>query len=240
MQSRRDIPGRHGTDTTASVSPTTVADDLVFDTVAGGSALNIDSNQASQWNTSTTNIFGAASTKTATTSSTSMSWTLTSGNWAIGAVTIKPVHTSVSCASTASSVSSITDTHTTGTGSNRLMLVGVSWNSNATAAATTGVTFTPDGGGPLVTLNKVIERQRSGQMRYSAIYSYLSPPSGQAGTVAVTFANTVSNGIVVGVANFAGVDQITPIGATNGADGAAATTFNVSVATARQQRTGVR
>ena len=226
--------GATGTGTTASVSPTTVAGDLVFDTVAGGSALTIDPSQASQWNTSTTNIFGAASTKTATTSSTSMSWTLTSGAWASGAVTIKPVNNSVSCAATVTSASSITDTHTTGTGNNRLMLVGVVWNAGSSSAKipTTGVTFTY--GETTLTLTKQIEREHgsSGSYRYASIYSYLNPPSGQPGTVTVNFSVNVTNGIVVGVANLAGVDQTTPIPATNANSGAAATTFNVSVPTA--------
>jgi hypothetical protein len=53
--------------------------------------------------------------------------------------------------------------------------------------------------------------------RYSAIYSLLSPPSGQTGTVTITYSGSVSNGIVAGAANFKGVDQTTPLGISAGA-----------------------
>ena len=44
---------------------------------------------------------------------------------------------------TADDVNSISFPHTTGTGTNRLTLVGVSWNSDATATSISSVTFTP-------------------------------------------------------------------------------------------------
>ncbi|MGD9118650.1 MAG: hypothetical protein PVJ08_07985, partial [Dehalococcoidia bacterium] len=107
--------------------------------------------------------------------------------------------------------------HTTGTGTNRLMLVGVSWNSNATEASIDSVTFTPSGEDPIV-LDYVIERKKATDPRYAAIYSLLNPPSGQAGTVTVNFDASVGNGIVVGVANFAGVDLADPLEAPSFAD----------------------
>jgi uncharacterized repeat protein (TIGR02543 family) len=119
---------------------------------------------------------------------------------------------------TADDVSSITINHTTGTGTNRLMLVGVSWNCGTTDRTISSVTFTPDGGSATA-LAEVITEQTGTQLRYSAIYSLLDPPSGQAGTVTVTFSGSVSNGIVAGVANFAGVDQATPLGPSDGANG---------------------
>jgi hypothetical protein len=116
---------------------------------------------------------------------------------------------------TANTVSSINIDHTTGTGADRLMLVGVSWNTFNTSGITIdSVTFTPDGGGA-VALNEVISQQGS-TYRYAAIYSLLDPPIGQAGTVTVNFTGSVDYGIVVGVANFAGVDQTTPLGTSNG------------------------
>jgi len=66
-------------------------------------------------------------------------------------------------------------------------------------------------------LNLVKTQQAGTQLRYSAIYSLLNPPNGAAGTVTVTFSGSVSYGIVVGAANFAGVDQTTPLGTPNGA-----------------------
>ena len=116
----------------------------------------------------------------------------------------------------AANASSVSFSHTTGTGANRLLLVGVSWNSGSTARTISSVTFTPSGGSA-VALNPVITQQVSGQNRYSAIYRLLNPLSGQTGMVAVTFSGQVSNGIVAGAANFAGVNQTTPLGTPAGA-----------------------
>jgi len=114
---------------------------------------------------------------------------------------------------TADDVSSISITHTTGTGTNRLMLVGVSWNCGTTDRTISSVTFTPSGGSA-VGLTEVITQlgYNTSNPRYSAIYRLLNPTSGQAGTVTITFSGSVSNGIVAGVANFAGVNQTTPFG----------------------------
>jgi hypothetical protein len=111
--------------------------------------------------------------------------------------------------------------HTTGTGTNRLMLVGVSWNSATTATTISSVTFTPSGGSATA-LSPVITRQNSWAYRYTAIYSLVNPPSGTSGTVAVTLSTSVTNGVVAGAANFAGVDQTTPLGPAKGADGVSA------------------
>ena len=95
---------------------------------------------------------------------------------------------------------------------------GVSWNCGAgtTDRTITSVTFTPSGSSAL-NLSLVKKQQAGTQLRYAAIYSLLNPPSGQAGTVTVTFSGSVSNGIVAGIANFKGVDQWTPLGTANGA-----------------------
>ena len=119
---------------------------------------------------------------------------------------------------TGNTVSSLTIDHTTGTGTDRLLVVGVSWNCGTTDRSISSVTFTPSGGSAIA-LAEVITQlgvNSSSDPRYSAIYSLLNPPSGVAGTVTVTFSGSVSNGIVAGVANFAGVDQTTPLGTPGG------------------------
>ncbi len=138
----------------------------------------------------------------------------TAGNSSPGIVTLDGTASS----GTADDVSSIDVDHTTGTGNNRLMLVGVSWNCGSTARTISSVTFTPDGGSP-TGLDEVGTEQTGTQLRYSAIYSLLDPPSGETGTVTVTFSGSVSNGIVAGVANFAGVDQTTPLGPSDSTNG---------------------
>ena len=59
----------------------------------------------------------------------------------------------------------------------------------------------------------------SGNYRYSAIYSLLAPPSAVTGMVTITFSDAVTNGIIAGAANFANVDQTTPLGTPVGAEG---------------------
>ncbi|NLE57117.1 MAG: hypothetical protein GX616_02060, partial [Planctomycetes bacterium] len=120
---------------------------------------------------------------------------------------------------TANTVQTVSISHTTGSGVDRLMLVGVSWNSSNASRPISSVTFTPDNG-TAVPLSQVISQDHgtTTPYRYAAIYSLLNPPSGQAGTVTITFADgTVTAGIVAGVANFAGVDQTTPLGTPAGA-----------------------
>ena len=90
--------------------------------------------------------------------------------------------------------------HTTGTGANRLMLVGIS-QKNRTV---TGVTY----GSTALTL--VGENNINGNARI-AIYMLVNPPSGTA-NVGVTFSSAPDKGAVVNVTTYTGVNQTTPIG----------------------------
>ena len=126
----------------------------------------------------------------------------------------------VSSGTGAASASSVTFSHTTGTGDNRLLLVGVSWNCGSTDRTISSVTFTPASSSALPL--SLVKTQKAGtNLRYSAIYSLLNPPSGVSGTITVTFSGTVSNGIVAGAVNFAGVNQTSPLGMATGANGGA-------------------
>jgi uncharacterized repeat protein (TIGR02543 family) len=122
-----------------------------------------------------------------------------------------------SAGASADNVNTISFSHTTGTGSERLMLVGVSWNSGNAARTISSVTFTPSGGSAEDLGAAVIRQQAGTQLRYSAIYKWLSPPSGVSGTVTISFSDVVGNGIVADAANFAGVNQTTPLGTAVGA-----------------------
>jgi uncharacterized repeat protein (TIGR02543 family) len=129
---------------------------------------------------------------------------------------------------TADDVSSLSFSHTIGTNTNRLLVVGVAWNSNADARSISSVTFTPSGGSAQ-NLTLAISRTHSTQNRYSALYYLVNPGSGVTGSVAVTFSGTVTAGIVAGAANFAGVDQVSPIGVTGYADSGSAQNTTPSV-----------
>ena len=110
--------------------------------------------------------------------------------------------------------------HTTGTGVNRLLLVGISWNSGDAAENIESVVFHYDSTD--LAFEEVITEQvdASGTAsgpRFTAIYSLLNPPSGQAGTIIITLDDAVSNGIVAGAASFSGVNPAVPLGTPMGA-----------------------
>ena len=123
-----------------------------------------------------------------------------------------------SSATAAANATSVSFSHTTGTGDDGLLLAGVSWNCGTTDRSIVSATFTPTAGSPIA-LTEVVTQQganSSGNPRYSAIYSLLNPPKNVTGTVTVTFSGAVGNGIVAGAASFEGVDQADPFEAAAG------------------------
>jgi VCBS repeat-containing protein len=122
----------------------------------------------------------------------------------------------------------LTFSHTTGSGSNRLLLVGVAWRNTSVAIPISGVTFNS------VTMN-LVGSNTSTNNRRLAIYSLLNPPASTTGNVVVTLGGTTNaTDIVAGAANFSGVDQTTPLGtfatAYNTSTSATAPTVNVATA----------
>src|SRR5690606_21361057 len=108
---------------------------------------------------------------------------------------------------------------TTGSGENRLMLVGGSYNSSGASGTKpniTSVTFTPSGESA-ITLDLVDKQwappsSTTDTGRMATIYVLApakNPPASTAGTLTVTFSASFTTGVVVGVANFQGVDQTT-------------------------------
>ena len=109
--------------------------------------------------------------------------------------------------------------HTTGTGSNRLMLVGISQKNKAV----TGVTYD---GTPLSLVGEVLTNSNA----KVHLYSLLNPPSGTANVVVSLNANP-DKGIVVGVTTFTEVHQSSPLGTFNGAQNSSSTpSVNISSA----------
>jgi uncharacterized repeat protein (TIGR01451 family) len=111
----------------------------------------------------------------------------------------------------------LTISHTTGTGTNRLMLVGVSMNiANGNTAAVTSVT---NGTTALTLLGA---HNDAGGTRRVEMWYLLAPASGTATvTVTVNIPGFVNEGVAAGVMTFTGVDQTVPLGAFNSADGTA-------------------
>jgi len=100
---------------------------------------------------------------------------------------------------------SISIPHTTGAGADRLMLVGVAYEDEA--PQTLSINGMNYGGNPLSPIGADIVGE---VVVY--IYAMLNPPSGT-GTVQVSVSNAgATDGMVVGVMTFTGVNQITPLG----------------------------
>ena len=97
--------------------------------------------------------------------------------------------------------------HTTGTGLNRLMLVGISQKNRSVTSVTYGGT----------SLTLVGEVTSNGNAKIH-LYRLLNPPSGTA-NVTVNLDANPDKGIVVGVTTFTGVHQTTPLGTFNGTQG---------------------
>ena len=163
----------------------------------------------------------------------------------LGGVTAKPAQAAIgvvpisngaaSWASNNASTFDVSYSYTSATGDDRLMLVGISWNSGSSARTTTGVTFGAS------SLTKVIEEKHPNGYRYSAIYYLLAPGSGVTDTVKVTFSGAITNGIVVGAATFANVDQTDPLddyGVGTAGPGGTGTATVTSVTTAAMTTSG--
>jgi prepilin-type N-terminal cleavage/methylation domain-containing protein len=122
--------------------------------------------------------------------------------------------------------SSMTVSHTTGSGSDRLMLVGISVNVNddERLATTDPVTY----GG--TSLTKVGERA-NGNDAMVYIYSLVAPAPGTA-DVEITFDGNLDYGAIAGVMTLTGVDQSTPLGTFASATGNDDTEASVTIPSA--------
>ena len=117
------------------------------------------------------------------------------------------------------------------TGSNRLMLVGVSWNCGTTSSENETITSATYTGGTLTQLYDYDVLTANGH-RHSAIYYVINPTSG-AGQVILSFTagDGVDSGVVAGVAFFTGVDQSAPLGAYGTATGGSQAGYTTATVT---------
>ena len=129
----------------------------------------------------------------------------------------------VDATSTVTSLASpATVSHTTGSGANRLMLVAIAFEANG-GNNVTGVTY---GGTPLT----LVGSATNGTNAAVRIYRLINPTSGVA-SVSVSFTSAPSNGAIIGVTTFTGVDQISPLGSAATVTGTS-TTPSVNVSSA--------
>lgn len=117
---------------------------------------------------------------------------------------------------------SISWSHTTGIGDKRLLLVAVSVHlASGTPTTVTGITY---GGVPLTQVTTALYSATTPQVR-TYVFRLVNPASG-ANTVTVDFAAPTLS--IAGAVTYTGVDQTTPIQASNTATGSG-TTASVSV-----------
>jgi hypothetical protein len=118
--------------------------------------------------------------------------------------------------------SSLTISHTT-SGSDRLMLVGVSLRPTSNNYSVASITYNG------VALTKVGSVVRKSAAR-TEIWRLIAPPTGTSNVV-ITFNSSVTSGAVAGVITFTGVNQTTPLGTFVSATGSSGTASrNVSSA----------
>jgi hypothetical protein len=215
----------------ATVNVSSAANELVFDTVACESctSLTVGSGQTQRWNLVVENgqTRGAGSTEPGAATVT-MSWTLgTADHWAIGAVPIKPSGGSPPAVDAISDDTTAVDTFTvshTTSGTNRLMLVGVSLDPQDNEVVSS-VTYN---GTPLTLVGSATH---SNDARVE-IWQLVAPDTGTYDVI-ITFDMDLSYGAVAGVMTFTNVHQSTPLGTFAGANGAPpgfSATVNVSSA----------
>jgi hypothetical protein len=217
----------------ATVDVTSATNELVFDTVScqNCTSLTAGAGQTQGWNLATQNGFvrGAGSTE-AGASTVTMSWALGAANhWAIGAVPVRPSGGSppvVDATSTATTaIDSLTFSHTI-SGSDRLLLVGISFNPNQNEVVSS-VTFN---GSPL---SLVGTATYSNDAR-AEIWQLVGPDLGTHDVV-VTFDATLRYGAVAGAMSFTGVNQSTPLGTFAGNNGFSAGPATVNVSSGTNQ-----
>jgi uncharacterized repeat protein (TIGR01451 family) len=213
-----------GADTTPNVTVSSSTGDLVFDVMGARNPLldsTVGAGQTARWNL---NAGGNALVSGGSTEpgggSVNMGWTLsTPGLWAIGAVPIKPA----AACPTGVTISNFT----TGAGSNRLLLVGVSIDLNSPTAAISSISY---GAQSLTKVGDVT----NGSNERAEIWRLLNPPAGTA-NITVTMNGQAHNGLVAGAATFSGVNQSTPLGTVVTNTGAS-TTPTVTVSSASDEQ----
>jgi prepilin-type N-terminal cleavage/methylation domain-containing protein len=117
----------------------------------------------------------------------------------------------------------MTVAHTTGSGSDRLMLVAISYNNNDDETVT-GVTYNG------TALTQVGERN-NGNDAQVYIYILVAPDTGTHNVV-INFSSALDEGAIAGVMTFTGVDQTTPLGTFASAVGNDSTPATVSISSA--------
>ena len=130
--------------------------------------------------------------------------------------TWRPTRSSACNATTANSISY--STHDVGSGNNRLLIVGISFRSEADTQTVNTVTWDADAGGAGTPVGLSVVpgteqltcRHRTTDDVRVEIWSLLNPDTGTNGTIAIDLDGAGTSPISCGAASFANVDQTTP------------------------------
>jgi uncharacterized repeat protein (TIGR01451 family) len=237
------------TGTSASVTVSTADGQVVFDTASVGAyygttgsappTATLGADQVSRWDLSAEYatsgelyVRGSGSTWASNAASRNMTrnWT---GNlpWAIGAVSVRPnvplatisqVASTLTTWNTASAtLSSFSESYNSGsTGTNRLLVVGISYRDNDDETVT-AVSY----GGTAMTQ---IGTANTGNDGTIYLYRMVNPPTGS-NTLAITWNSSLNNGAVIGAVTYEGVDPTQPTGTFASATSTGSTTPAVNV-----------
>jgi uncharacterized repeat protein (TIGR01451 family) len=222
-----------GDSNTPSVTVASGSGEVVFG-VVGGRSTSVytlsGSGGTSLWSVrpSSGNTAGSGQSKPGI-ASTAVSWSGSSAQWAAGGVSLKPAligGSGVVAVDNASSGSgntaSLVISHTTGTGADRLMLVGVSISAYTSGSQVTGITY----GSQALTLVRTNLLTETGNFNpRTEIWQLVNP---NPGTANVTIQLSTSRILTAGVTTFSGVDQTNPLASTNAANGSS-TSASVTV-----------
>lgn len=157
--------------------------------------------------------------------------TTTSQSAILGAGGSSTVALAATTSSSTTSGTSLTFSHTPGSGTNRLLLVGIGLGSSdvqGDAGSVTGVTF---GGTPMTLVNSATPPSGNGVKTY--LYSLTNPGSAAANVViSATGVSPNSASIAAGATTFTGVNQSTPLGTSVIATSGGSTSTSVTVSSA--------
>ncbi|HEX9636205.1 MAG TPA: hypothetical protein VGB99_01630, partial [Acidobacteriota bacterium] len=239
--------GAFSSNTGSSTTPTVdlsglLEGEVVIDTIANenlatGNPLPIaGAGQTERWNDRTTsssageNTPGAGSTEPAPAAggSINMSWTLeASRNWAIGAVVLKPTNPANGISvngvsSTTGDTASLTFSHTVGSSTNRILIVGTAHRDGTRTI--TGVTY---GGAALTLIGEEVGPSTANRV---TLWYLIAPPEGTANVVVSVSSKSK---IVAGAVSYNNVHQTVPLGSFVSASG---TSVTASVAASSADR----
>ncbi len=235
----RDMGAAHGTASPTGVTVDSAVGDMVVDTLAMGRnrTPTAGNGQTQRWNAQTGNnnnssavdIRGFGSTEAGAAGTVSMTETLNGAtNWSQVAVSVMPYP--LQAGDVIGLTPALYFNQTTATGTNQLLVVGVSMNiAGNTGATVTGITYNG------VALTRAGAHNDTGNTRRAEIWYLVNPTVGTSlpGVVSLNLpGGTGTIGVRVGSTVLTGIDPNSPVRSVVSADGAAQSLSSLNVPSA--------